>query len=51
MTAAERRKQRLTREAIGGHEPMLPEAEEVLRLMAIVSLALFIVLFSGGFPA
>lgn len=51
MSGAERRRQRLTWEAIGSHEPTPPELESVLRTMAVVGMALFVVILSALFPA
>lgn len=51
MNAVQRRKQRLTWEAIGREDPALPETEVVLRVMASVALVLFIVLISATYPA
>lgn len=48
--SAERRKQRLTWEAIGDQDPTMPGTETTLRTIAIVALVMFIVFFSGSFP-
>ena len=48
---SERRKLRLTREALGNQDPAMPGAEGQVRAMAIVALVLFVVLFSGTFQA
>jgi hypothetical protein len=47
--SAERRKQRLTWEALGDGDPTVPGAEALIRTLTIVGLVLFIVLFSGSF--
>jgi hypothetical protein len=50
VTGAERRKQRLTWEAIGGHDPTPPDLGSVLRTMAIVGTVMFIVVFAASYP-
>lgn len=50
MSGAERRKQRLTWEAIG-HDPAPPEPEQVLRIVATVGMVLFVLLFAASYPA
>ena len=45
------RRLRLTREAIGDHDGTMPGAEAFLRAIGIVALVLFVVLFSGSYPA
>lgn len=45
----ERRKLRLTREAIGDVDPTMPGAEGLLRTMGIVALVVFVLLFSSTF--
>lgn len=50
MSGAERRRRRLTWEAIGSHDPTPPELEQLLRAMGIVGAVLFIVLFAASFP-
>jgi len=47
----ELRKLRLTREAIGDQDPMMPGAEALMRTLGIVALVAFVVLFSGTFQA
>lgn len=47
----ELRKLRLTREAIGEQDATMPEAEGLLRTIGVIALVLFVVLFSGTFPA
>ena len=47
----EDRKLRLTREAIGDQDRTMPGAESFLRTVGIVALVLFVVLFSGTYPA
>ena len=47
----DRRKQRLTWEALGEMDPTVPGAEKVLvRAVVIVALISFIVVFSGTYP-
>ncbi|HUP96543.1 MAG TPA: hypothetical protein VM073_01305 [Usitatibacter sp.] len=48
--SAERRL-RLTREAIGDRDNTMPGAEGFLRTIGIVALVVFVVLFSGTYPA
>jgi hypothetical protein len=49
--SAERRKQRLTWEAIGRDaDPTLPRTEAFLRTIGIVALVMFVVLFAGNYP-
>lgn len=47
----ERRKLRLTREAIGDLDPTMPGTEGFLRNLGIVALVVFVVLFSGTFQS
>ena len=50
MTGAERRRERLTWEAIGSHDPTPPELEQVLRAVAMVVAVVFVVLIGASFP-
>jgi len=50
MNAVERRKQRLTWEAVGDQDPTLPGTEALLRTLGIAALVMFIVLFAGSYP-
>ena len=47
----EHRRQRLMREAIGDRDHTIPGAEGFLRTLGIVALVVFVVVFSGTYPA
>jgi hypothetical protein len=47
----ERRQMRLMREALGDPQGRMPDADGYLRALGIVALVLFLVVFTGSYPA
>ena len=47
----ERRKARMLRELVGDEHELMPDANRFVRIASVVVLVLFVVVFSGTYPA
>jgi hypothetical protein len=46
----DRRKARMLRELVGDEHDVMPDADQFVRILSIVVLVLFVVVFSGTYP-
>jgi len=46
----DRRKARMLRELVGDEHEVMPDADRLVRIISVVVLVLFVVVFSGTYP-